>query len=168
MATVIDGYNLIYELGWLTRRNRAAGALERARERLLSFLVNSLDEKTAASTTVVFDAAKLPPDAARVQQRGPVRVLFADRYSEADALIEELIRESGTPKELTVVSSDRRLIMAAKRRRATPLRSEEWYQQVVQAREERSLKQVSQQDLTKRGDSSIPPEELDFWLKKFT
>lgn len=51
------------------------------------------------------------------------RILFAGPGREADALIEELIRENSAPARLLVVSSDRRILKAAKKRRARTLSS---------------------------------------------
>jgi predicted RNA-binding protein with PIN domain len=168
MSLVIDGYNLAYEVGWLTRRQRGSGALERARERLLNFIVHSLDEKQASRTTVVFDAKKLPPGVSAEQQRSGIKILFAENYDDADAMIEELIEHCGAPKALTVVSSDRRIMAAAKRRRATPLRSGEWYELMLQARTKQVSEPHTAEEFAKKSATEIPSAELDYWLRKFS
>ncbi len=168
MSLVIDGYNLAYEVGWLTRRQRGGNALERARTGLLNFVVHSLDEQEAASTTVVFDASRLPEGVSAQQSHGKLTVLFAENYDDADALIEELIQRCGSPKQLTVVSSDRRIISAAKRRKATPLKSGEWYDRVIQDRRTRSPKPEVPEELAKKRGKVIPPSELEYWLSEFS
>ncbi|MDA7980336.1 MAG: NYN domain-containing protein [Pirellulales bacterium] len=167
MWLVIDGYNLAYEVGWLTPRSRGPGALERARQRLLSFLAHSLDEDAATKTTVVFDAKQSPPGSVSRSQPNGIKVLFAENHEDADALIEELIRQSGTPKKLTVVSSDLRIVTAAKRRKARSLTSAQWYKQTIQQRKQRQA-QTQERDLAKQDPSTASDEERDYWLKKFS
>ena len=53
-------------------------------------------------------------------------------YEDADSLIEELIQKNSTPKNLTVVSSDHRLHRAALRRKATPIDSDVWFDELEQ------------------------------------
>ncbi len=168
MFLLIDGYNLAFEVGWLTPRQRGAGALERARNRLLSFLEHSLDEKERTRTTVVFDAWQMPVDGAAEQQHASVKVVFAVEYDEADELIEELIATHSSPKSLTVVSSDRRLVSAAQRRKATALKSSEWYEATLRDRAKKNSQPLSKDELAKRGSTKIPPAERDYWLEEFS
>jgi hypothetical protein len=54
-------------------------------------------------------------------------VRFARGYDSADALLEEIIEAHQAPTALTVVSSDNRVMAAARRRRAKPVGSQEWF-----------------------------------------
>ena len=127
MDILIDGYNLIFQCGL---QGRVAGslALEKARNRLISELSTRLNESTRQKTTIVFDANERPikevPDELRVNG---LHVIYAVHHDDADSLIEELIRRHPTPKKLTVVSSDHRLHKAARRRKATAVDSEAWF-----------------------------------------
>ena len=111
MRYVIDGYNLLYAMGLVHARMGPHG-LEKARLALLGRLA---DSGGAAAVTVVFDAGHAPPGAQPEQDHQGVRVLFA-LTREADDLIEELIGQDSAPRGLTVVSDDRRVRRAARRR----------------------------------------------------
>jgi predicted RNA-binding protein with PIN domain len=113
MRFLLDGYNLLHALEVQLKRSAGAG-LERARQRLLDRLTQA-PGAAAGNITVVFDAAHPPPGAKAEQTYRGVRVLFALRQ-EADDLIEDLIRRDPAPAELTIVSNDRRLRVAASRR----------------------------------------------------
>src|SRR5205085_11050412 len=93
--------------------------LEKARIALLGRLL-SLHADEPGQVTVVFDAANAPPGAEREQEYKGLHVLFA-LCEEADDVIEALIRQDSAPKQLTVVSDDRRLKEAARRRECAAL-----------------------------------------------
>jgi uncharacterized protein len=111
---LIDGYNLLFAMGVLTRRGGPT-RLEKARERLLGLLAGAFGDE-ASSVIVVFDAANAPRGATEVQEFRGLQVRFAVRQDEADDLIEDLLRRDSTPKKLTLVSDDHRLQQAARRR----------------------------------------------------
>jgi uncharacterized protein len=115
---LIDGYNLLHALGFLHPQD-GAHALERARLRLLHFLVDGLGGE-AVHTSVVFDAAKAPRRTRPVVDFKGITVQFAIGADEADDLIETLIHDHPSPRhDLVVVSSDHRLLHAAQRSAAT-------------------------------------------------
>lgn len=120
---LIDGYNLLHAAGF-ARATYGPGDLERARFGLLVRVADGLDDAERERTTVVFDAADPPPDAAGRFRFHEMTVLFAVETGEADALIEELIRRHSSPRQLRVVSDDVRLQRAAKRRGAQAVKSE--------------------------------------------
>jgi predicted RNA-binding protein with PIN domain len=114
---LIDGYNLAHALGGLEGRVGPAG-LERARKRLLDHLA-AAHGGAAGEVTIVFDAR----GARRLGAQEVVGGLDV-RYAldeEADDLIERLVRAHSAPKQLAVVSDDRRVQAAARRRGGTPL-----------------------------------------------
>src|SRR5262249_25842003 len=136
MTLVIDGYNLLHASGILGR-GIGPGSLERSRNALLNFLVESLSERELAATTVVFDAREAPPGLPRVMQHRGITVRYADRGSDADQVVEELILADTSPRKLIVVSSDHRLHRAARKRRAKAIDSDIWYAEVLRQRIER-------------------------------
>jgi len=165
MAIIIDAYNLIGSAGIITS-GVGPGGLERARLALLNFLAESLDAGEVAKTTVVFDAKDAPAGLPRtVNHRGLV-VRFAARYPDADSLIEELIGEESAPRSLTVVSSDHRIQRAARRRKATPVDSDVWYNSLLKLRSRRKTIRESAAAETKP-PSPLLSEDVDYWLKIF-
>lgn len=164
---LIDGYNLLFQSP-LTGAGRAAGWLERARERLLAYLNQRLPADMLPGTTIVFDAPKtgpLPEDF--VFDRG-IQVRFAGGYPEADDLLEELIRHSPHPKQLRVVSSDQRVRRCAKARRATSIDVDSFLRELELSRQP-MLPHVYP-DAADRGAEAEPrlsEEEVSYWIEKF-
>jgi predicted RNA-binding protein with PIN domain len=162
MTLIIDGYNLLHASGILGR-GVGPGGLERSRAALLNFLVESLEPSELAGAVVVFDAREAPPGLPRIVDHRGMRVQFAEPGGDADQVIEELIRAHSAPRRLVVVSSDHRLHRAARRRRAQPIDSDQWYADVVRRRIDR---------MRRTRDASKPmeplsPGEVEFWLHKF-
>jgi hypothetical protein len=125
---LIDGFNLAVG-GGLIKSLDGPGNVERARSRLLSWLQARLNETERACTTVVFDAAPGSVDAAEMLIEG-IRVRFAVDYPDADSLLEEIINQHSAPKQLVVISSDRRVKDAARRRRCRVISSADWRDQM--------------------------------------
>ena len=132
MSLLIDGYNLLHVTGF--GGGGGPKSFQRSREALLSFLVESLPEEERSLTTIVFDAAEAPPGLPRTMKHKGITVRYASEYADADALIEELIREETAPRSLLVVSSDHRIQRAARRRRAAYIDSDRWYVESCQRR----------------------------------
>jgi hypothetical protein len=114
MHYLIDGYNLLHHVGLLHGRVGPAG-LEKARRALFGHLRGRFGAG-ADAVTVVFDARRAPPTAADALDFDGIQVLFS-RSEEADDVIERLIRLAAAPRLLSVVSNDRRLRDAARRRK---------------------------------------------------
>ena len=90
-------------------------------------------------------------------------IRFAPRDSDADTLIEELIRADTSPKRLTVVSSDHRIQNAARRRRAQPIDSDVWCAELSRRRSAGSG--AAPQVIKPEGP--LPPSEVTRWLEVF-
>ena len=163
MSLLIDGYNLLHAVG-IIGRGIGPGGLERSRLALLNFLVESLDPKEAATTTVVFDAQEAPPGAPRALDHRGIKVLFSTGYPDADALLDELIRAESAPRRLTVVSSDHQVQRSARRRKARAVDSDVWYAEIVRQRRDRQTREVP-----KPSKPGVPllAEEVDRWLRRF-
>ena len=165
MPIIIDGYNLISAVG-IMGRGIGPGSLERARMALLNILAESLEPGDIGRTTVVFDAKNSPCGLPQTVAHRGLTVLFAARYPDADSLIEELIDEESAPKSLTVVSSDHRIQRAARRRRATPVDSDIWYQGVLQ---QRRCRQDAKKSRKIEAKPPVPllEEDVDYWIRQF-
>jgi predicted RNA-binding protein with PIN domain len=163
MPLLIDGYNLLHASNILGR-GRGSTALHRSREALLNVLAASLTPDEIPRTTVVFDAHDPPWGLSRQTNHQGLTIIFASRETDADSLIEELIKKHSAPRKLTVVSSDHRLHRAAKRRRATAIDSDRWFAQLLRERHERS--QLPTADAIKP-EGPVSSGEVDFWLRQF-
>jgi len=157
MKLIIDGYNLLHASG-VFGAGRGEKAFEQSRRALLDMLADLLGEGVS-DAVVVFDAARAPDGLpARYLHRG-IRVWFAREYPDADSLIEELV-EGATSPHLVVVSSDRRLQAAARRRRARAVSCEEWLSEAKAARRRAS----------RPGEAKPPepgPEGAEYWKRYF-
>lgn len=175
MATLIDGYNLLHIVGILGGKV-GPGGLERARDALLGFLARSLTAAERAATTVVFDASQGPLGLPREQNHRGVRVLFAVGHDDADALLEQLIREDSAPRQLVVVSSDHQIQRAAKRRRATAIDSDLWYDEMQRRRHAREVEESrahsdDAETMDAAEDRSSSPGALAdaaYWIRVFS
>ncbi len=164
MTLLIDGYNLLHVTG-LFGKGGGPGSFQRSREALLRFLAASLEPAERMNTTIVFDANDAPPGLPQEHLFEEITVRYARDYSDADALIEELIQRDNAPRSLLVVSSDHRIQRAARRRRAQNVDSDVWYSRLWQQRVQ-----------TRRGQHRPHPEkpigelseaEIDYWVNEF-
>lgn len=179
MPLLIDGYNLMYAAG-IVGVGRGPGGLERSRFALMRFVAESLGDAERRRTTIVFDAAGAPPGLPPTLAFEGLAIRFAKGYADADELLEELIAADHTPRKLVVVSSDHRVQRAARRRRATAVDSDVWYEQM-----QRDRRRPPPADSKPTGDAigntikvAPSPEtaadakprtgnaEVEFWLKR--
>ncbi len=163
MPLLIDGYNVLFELGWLSPGRAAPGVLELRRRRLLGFLAASLPPQLREKTIVVFDAAQAPADLPRRQHYQGITILFSATRQEADELLEELIAGEGTPSALEVVSSDRRIRQAAQRRGARSTGSRQWMERVARERFQRQNQRAPEPEKPQ----APPPDEVQFYMDIF-
>ncbi len=160
---IIDGYNLLHATG-IVARGFGPGTLERARLALLGFLAASIEPEMASRTTIVFDVGTRLSGLPRETRHGGMKVLFAAGYTDADTLIEELIRKHSSPRRLTVVSSDHQVQRAARRRKAHAADSGVWY---AELKRQRYAAQPEQSEMAPRPPVPLLEEDVDYWLRQF-
>ena len=166
MRTLIDGYNLMYAGGLLGRKFGPDG-FRQVRHRFLNDLAATLDPTEAHLTTVVFDASAPPPDRASVTHHKGITVLFAVDVDDADTRIEELIAHHSSPKTLTVVSSDHRIMKAALRRRSKVMTADAFWTE-MDTRKARKLRPIASPTLEPIAKTSAPTElEAAYWVAEF-
>ena len=130
MDYIIDGYNLIFQCG-LQTRSATDDMLRKARGRMIQEILAGVSKTVAQRITIVFDAAERPLLAkGNSETIGGMKIFYADQYDDADSMIEHLIAKHSVPRKLTVVSSDHRLHKAALRRKAIPIDSDVWFDQM--------------------------------------
>jgi len=162
---IIDGYNLMHAAG-MARASYGPGDLADCRRQLLRFLQTHLTSAEQQRTTVVFDAREPPPGSRRSFQLGPLSVLYAEAPGDADVEIENLIAGHSAPKQVKLISSDHRLQIAASRRKAKFLDSEEWIAQLERREDSRHASTESKQEKLHR-DKKLTDEETDYCLSVF-
>jgi predicted RNA-binding protein with PIN domain len=160
MFYLIDGYNLLHAMGVLAGKVGPDG-LAKARLRLLGLLSGALG-KDAPSVTIVFDAAGAPPGLLDDLEYQGIHIRFAVKFDQADDLIESLIRESSTPKQLAVVSDDRRIQSAARRRQCPVIRCLDFLEDIAKRRR-RQLPMVKPDSEKKEALK----KDANFWLQEF-
>lgn len=163
MALIIDGYNLLNASG-IVGGGAAGGTLETSRRALLDFLACRLQPAERRTTAIVFDARQAPPGLQRTLEYRGMSVRFAPRQSEADDVIEQLIRADSAPRRLTVVSSDHRLQRAARRRRAIAVDSEIWLRRF----RNRPPITSGQPESSPLPDAPCLDPDLEQWLRCFS
>ncbi len=166
---IVDGYNLMHRLV-PKRLLGGPGGLERARTNVVQRVATLLKKEELPLAAVVFDAAgTVDPGAANAadpQATQVIRVLFAAGFPDADSMIEEMIRKHSSPRRLTVVSSDRRLMDAARRRGAWGIDCDEW----LDRRETEASRNcdVAGEPEEKAHEGGLPgADESRYWLREF-
>jgi uncharacterized protein len=163
MALLIDGYNLLNVTGIFAQAGRGT-ELHRSRLALLNFLASSIDKRERRTTTIVFDAAGAPSGLPRMMTHDGITVQFAQRHSDADELIEDLLEQCAAPRSLLVVSSDHRVQRAARQRGASFIDSEQWYaDRLTIARQRRT----DRDEASAKPTGAMTPDELSYWLGEF-
>jgi predicted RNA-binding protein with PIN domain len=158
MRYIIDGYNVLHAWGML-RGSVRPGQLERARLNLLDRL-----RQAPGEITVVFDARRAPPKADLEEDYHGIHVFYT-RDESADDRIEDLLREASRPADVTLVSSDRRLLEAARRRGCRRLRCLEYLEELQ--RSERPAPPPPPMPPSNAKPESVSPEEEREWLDAF-
>lgn len=164
MKRLIDGYNLMHAVVLLPGQKLGKDGLRRARNAFLTRLADRLGAFEASQTTVVFDAAEPLANLPRNTTHKGLSVLFASEAVDADEEIEKLIAAHPAPRKLTVVSSDRRLQVAAARKKASFIDADTFWDRLQhpsqQAHEARPPAPASRERQT-------PPADRDFWAQAF-
>ncbi len=160
MFYLIDGYNLLHAMGVLGHRVGPQG-LFKARLNLLGILSGAMG-KDASTVTVAFDAAGAPPGLEGDQEHKGIHVRFAVGHDQADDLIESLIRECSAPQQLAVVTDDRRIQKAARRRHCLVIGCLDFLEELARRRQRRAPPNPAQDE--KKPETKI---DADFWLREF-
>jgi predicted RNA-binding protein with PIN domain len=159
MRYLIDGYNLLHAMGLLSGKVGPHG-LEKARLALLGRLCGDHGDNTNA-VTVVFDASGAAPGAIAEDGYHGVHIRYA-LDGEADEVIETLIQRESAPRQLMVVSDDRRIQQAGRRRHCPVRGCLDYLEEMEQRRRSRSTSPET--PIKPQGVSS---EETQHWLREF-
>ncbi|MFP4052307.1 MAG: NYN domain-containing protein [Phycisphaerae bacterium] len=154
MPYLIDANNLMHALA------DVGYAVER--EGLCELLIEALGK--GAKVHVVFDGPEQNPAHTEFMLATGVDLTYAVGRP-ADAIIEELIAADTAPRRLNVVSTDRRIRAAARRRRCNPVRSEQFAREMRKrlTRPRRPAEPPEPQQKRK----GLSPDETKRWLREF-
>jgi len=146
---LIDGHNLIGQMPdlQLTDPDDEMKLISRLR---------AYCARSRKRATVVFDSG-LPGGRSPQLSRGELEVVFASAGRTADGILKERIQHSRDPRGLIVISSDRDVARAARRRGARVEPSGAFAARL-------SARPESRQPLKPGG---LSPDEIDEWLKIF-
>lgn len=157
MPVIIDGNNLLY----------AARAVEDPRLLMgRSMLCDRLGEwaqRVHEQVHVVFDGPKPAPALAAQIGHPNIQVTYSGVGVSADAVVANIIETHSAARRMVVVSTDRAIARVAKRRRATPVRSQDFWTAL-------------QKDLARPLPERLEPEEKEVgqgpeataaWLEEF-
>jgi predicted RNA-binding protein with PIN domain len=142
MRFLIDGYNLMHAMG-LLRGPVGPNGLAKARAALIGRL--SAVHVEADHATLVLDARGALAGAVADEAQGPIQIHYA-LNEEADDYIEREIAHDSAPARLVVVSSDRRLREAARRRGCESWVCGEYIDWLDRTQKERSRPKRSEED----------------------
>jgi predicted RNA-binding protein with PIN domain len=154
--TIVDGNNLLWALHERFEEREITAEIDLCRVLSRYFAL------TAEDGQVVFDGAG-PARKADFDTITGVEVVFAGFHKDSDSVIEEKIKANSAPRRLTVVSSDRRLRRAAAARKATAVKSEDFWHQ-VQEELRRGKPQKKEPQAKKEG---LSESETEQWMDLF-
>lgn len=152
---IVDGYNLLWVI------HKAGDEPGEISDVQVCRLIGRYLELTGERGEIVFDGTG-PPDKSGFDNIASLEVLFAGLGVDADSIIEDKIRANTAPRRLTVVSDDRRLRKAAKARKATALKSEDFWKRLHKQLNRKVLKREPTAKQT-----GLTESETKQWLKFF-
>ncbi len=114
---IIDGHNLLHSIVNISEEAESINDVQ------LCWIISRFLRAIRKQGEIIFDGTG-PRDKSQFDNIANLEVLFAGLGSDADTVIENKIKASTAPKRLTVVSSDRRLRDSARKRRATTVKSQ--------------------------------------------
>lgn len=155
MPIIIDGHNLLHSI---RKTNEEFESISDVR---LCRILDRYLKLTREKGEIIFDGIG-PPDKSGFDNLSDLEVLFSGRDSDTDTVIEDKIQVDTAPKRLTIVSSDRRLRKAARTRKATPVKSEDFWKVVEK---ELSRKRPAKEPTAKR--QGLNESETNQWMKFF-
>ncbi len=153
---LIDGYNVLRAV------QNYSDEFSAIDDRLLCAVISEYFRRTGKKGVIVFDGIG-PPDRSSLGGFRNLKIVFSGPHLEADDVIEDMILENTAAKRLTVVSSDRRIKAAAKKRKATAANSLDFWADVVKCIEQKRRGAVEPREKF----SGITSSETEQWLREF-
>ncbi len=155
MPYIIDGHNLLHAIAKAGYGDEPISDI--ALCRTLGRYLRIVRERGE----IIFDGAG-PPEKDQFDHVSNLEVFFVGRATDADTVIEDKINANTAPKRLTVVSSDRRVVRAARTRKASAIKSDAFWAEVIK---ELKRKRGTREPQEKQW--GLTESETDQWLEFF-
>jgi predicted RNA-binding protein with PIN domain len=155
MFLIVDGYNLL-------RQAEKMEGWEKLTDGMMCKMISEYLRRINATGAIVFDGIG-PPNKAPFENLARLEVIFSGRRVDADSIILDKISLDSAPKGLFLVSSDRELQAAAKKRKAGFAKSQVFFATMV---DELDKKRKGPQEPPQKR-TGITEGETDEWLRTF-
>lgn len=155
MPFIIDGHNLLHAI------QKSGELYEPVSDVGMCNLLARYFNKISENAQVIFDGTG-PPDKSAFDNLRNLEVIFSGLRIDADTIIEDKIKTSTAPKRLIAISSDRRIAVAARKRKVKLLKSLVFWEQV---QKQLNRKQRPKEPREKR--EGLTESETQQWLKFF-
>lgn len=152
---IIDGHNLLHAIPKVDESTALISDLQLCR------IVDSYLKRTGNKGEIIFDGTG-PPDKTGFDNMSRLEISFSGLNTDTDTIMEDKISASTAPKRLVIVSSDRRIRKAARTRKATSLKSEEFWNNLTK---QLSIKRPKKEPGEKR--YGLSESETEQWLDYF-
>jgi predicted RNA-binding protein with PIN domain len=152
---IIDGHNLLHSIVKLSDEDELINDVK------LCWIISRYLRAIRKQGEIIFDGTG-PRDKSQFDNIANLEVLFAGLGSDADTVIENMIKANTAPKRLSIVSSDRRLREAARTRRATAVKSEVFWDNLQ--KQLKRKKPVKEPEAKRAG---LSESETRQWLEFF-
>ncbi len=152
---IIDGHNLLHSILKVEEEFAGISDVELCRA------VGEYFRQIGETGEIIFDGTG-PPEKTGFENIRALEVYFAGIGTDTDTIIEDKINASSAPKGLTIVSTDRRLRKAAQVRKATSIRSEVFWAELLK---HMGKKRPPKEPMGKR--RGLSESETKQWLEFF-
>lgn len=156
MPYLVDGYNL------QKRIQKTDPQFETLSDTYLCKILSRYLKRIRDQGQIIFDGIG-PPDKTGFENLDNIEVVFVGRNTDADTVIERKIKANTAPKKLVVVSSDRRLRVAAAKRKAAGIKSEDFWPMLTRELGRRSKPRVE----PRSKHDGLTESETDYWCDFF-
>lgn len=168
---LIDGYNLLFALGWTpARRPRPSDSevtLRQCRERLSAELARRLPGAMVGKSVIVYDSANSRNGLPVHQYSRGTHLYFSIAYNSADEALQEILQYHPSPKQLVLISSDHAVQRKATARGARCIESEDWEDAIELFRDGESSINVETDVELEIKTQAIQADEREEWLRRF-
>ena len=154
MPVIIDGHNLLWSIKNVEEQKSITDIA-------LCQILDRYFSEVRQSAEIIFDGTG-PPDKTEFDGIRNLTVAYSGRSCDCDTVIEQKILASTAPKLLTIVSTDRRLRDAASVRKATSIKSEDFWDEV---KKQLGKRKTAKEPPGKR--TGLTESETELWLKTF-